>query len=68
MPRFLVRVTRSTDEEYADVDVEAIGADQAIRLAIGEVQGNPAYFFGEEAAPTYYVDPMDEPKELDDEP
>lgn len=64
MTKYLVRVTRSTDGEYADIEVKANNVEQAKEKAIFDARINEDMFFGERAEPRFYVDEMDEVEEV----
>lgn len=62
LPTWQVRVTRSTDDEHADIEVSAASSEEAIERAIREAAANEAMYFGDAPAPRFYVDQMDEPE------
>jgi hypothetical protein len=62
LPLWQVRVTRSTDDEYANLEVRAETKEQAIELAIADAAKNEAMYFGDAPAPRFFVDMMDEPE------
>ncbi len=61
--KYLVRVTRSSDEEWADVPVEADDWEKAKKKAIAEVILDPNKWFGDPPMPRYYVAYMDDDEE-----
>lgn len=64
---YTVRVTRSTDLEWADIEVKAIDVEEAKTLAIREAVIFENLHFNETPEPSFYIDPMDEPEEPEEE-
>lgn len=59
---WLVRVTRSTDDDHADIEVKATSSEEAVELAVKEAAANEALYFGDAPTPRFFVDDMDEPE------
>lgn len=56
MRQFMVRVIRSTDDDYADVVVDADTEKEAEANALAVVEAYPNSYFDEPEPPKYYVD------------
>lgn len=65
MRQFMVRILRDTDDDYADVVVDAEGEEEAKITALRIVKASPDQWFGEPPEPTYAVDPSSDVEELD---
>jgi len=63
MKHFMVRVLRSTDDDYADVVVKADEIGIAEKIAVDLVTADPSQFFGEPET-HYYVDPSQDTEEV----
>lgn len=64
MPKYLVRVTRDSDEDWADVVVAAPDPATAKFIAVEEVLGKPYRYFDSPPPPRYYVADRDEPEDV----
>lgn len=56
MPKFNVRILRSYEEEFVDIDVEASSAEAAKNKALKEARSNACLYFGATPEPEYSVD------------
>lgn len=64
--QFMVRIIRDSDEDYADVVVDAESEDEAKGIALAEVQNNPEKWFDEPPKPRYLVDPSSDVEDVTD--
>ena len=64
MRQFMVRIVRSTDEEYTDLVVDAQDEEQAKRIAQEIVEKNPSLYFSDPEMPTYRPDPMSDVEDV----
>lgn len=64
MTKYMVRVTRDCDAEWADVVVTAPDPETAKYLAVEEVVSKSYHYFDSPPPPRYYVDAMDEPEDV----
>lgn len=62
--RFMVRILRSSDEEYVDMVVDAESEDEAKSISLCLVKANPFVYFGEPDEPAYYVDPTSDVEDV----
>jgi hypothetical protein len=60
---YIVRVTRSFEDEYADIDVRATSWKAAKKKAIAEVEKDPDSYFGDDPDATIHVDAADDDEE-----
>lgn len=65
MTQFMVRILRDTDEDYADVVVDADDEAEAKELALAIVRKKPSQWFDTPQPPTYSVDEASDVEELD---
>lgn len=65
MKQFMVRILRDTDEDYADVVVDAETEFSAKMIALNLVNANPGQWFGEPPQPKYLIDESSDVEELD---
>jgi len=56
MPDFMVRIMRSSDDDFADVAVTAETEDEAASLALSIVRHDPSQWFDVPAQPIYFID------------
>lgn len=54
--QFMVRILRDTDEEYADVVVDAKSEKEASTIALNLVKEQPDQYFDDPKPPKYRVD------------
>lgn len=64
MKQFMVRIMRDSDEEYADIVVDALSGAEASAKALKIVEADPNAFFGEPETPQFYVDPSSEVEDV----
>lgn len=48
-----VRVSRSFEEEYLDIEVQASSEEEAEQLALAEAKAKPHLYFGAGGSPSY---------------
>lgn len=65
MKQFMVRVLRDTDEDHADVVVDAETEASAKIIALELVNANPSQWFSEPPQPKYLIDESSDIEELD---
>jgi hypothetical protein len=65
LKQFMVRVLRDTDEDHADVVVDAETEASAKIIALDLVKANPAQWFSEPPQPRYLIDESSDVEELD---
>ncbi|MEL4071700.1 hypothetical protein WKW50_16265 [Ochrobactrum sp. GPK 3] len=66
MRQFMVRILRDTDEDYADVVVDADDEDCAEKTALNLVRANPDQWFDCPPQPKYLVDPASDVDDVSD--
>ena len=66
MRQYMVRILRSTDDDWADVVVNAKNEHYAKALALYDVSSDPESWFGDPAVPTYYLDDSTEVEDVTD--
>lgn len=64
MKQFKVRILRDTDEDYADVVVDAKTEFSAKMIALNLVKANPSQWFGEPPEPKYLIDPFSDVEDV----
>jgi len=62
--QFMVRILRDTDEEYADIVVDAESEFQAKMIALNIVNKRPGLYFGDPADPQYIIDPSSDVEDV----
>lgn len=66
MRQFMVRILRDTDEDYADVVVDAEEEASAKETALNIVRANPDQWFDCPPQPKYIVDPSSDVEDVSD--
>lgn len=64
--QFMVRILRDTDEDYADVVVDADDEASAMETALNLVRANPDQWFDYPPQPKYIVDPSSDVEDVSD--
>lgn len=64
--QFMVRILRDTDEDYADVVVDADDEASAKEVALNIVRANPDQWFDYPPQPKYIVDPSSDVEDVSD--
>jgi hypothetical protein len=64
--QFMVRILRDTDDDYADVVVDAEDEESAKVIALNIVNANPGQWFDEPPLPKYIVDPTSDVEDVTD--
>ncbi|WP_313666115.1 hypothetical protein [Shinella sp.] len=64
--QFMVRILRDTDEDYADVVVNADDETSAKEVALNLVRANPDQWFDCPPQPEYIIDPSSEVEDVSD--
>ncbi|MFK4060780.1 hypothetical protein [Brucella anthropi] len=64
MRQFLVRILRDTDEDYADVVVDADDEASAKETALSIVRANPDRWFDYPPQPKYVIDPSSDVEDV----
>lgn len=64
--QFMVRILRDTDEDYADVVVDADDEASAKEMALNLVRANPDQWFDYPPPPKYIVDPASDVEDVSD--
>lgn len=62
--QFMVRILRDTDEDYADVVVDAETEFSAKMIALNLVKANPAQWFDKPPEPKYLIDPASDVEDV----
>lgn len=65
--KFMVRILRNADKDYADVVVEAEDKSSAKELALIIVKANPDIWFDDPDKPQYFVDDESEVEDVTDD-
>lgn len=64
--QFMVRILRDTDEDYADVVVDAADEESAKEIALNIVRANPDQWFDYPPPPKYIIDPASDVEDVSD--
>lgn len=62
--QFMVRILRDTDEDYADVVVDAETEFSAKMIALNLVNKRPDLWFSDQKPPKYLIDPSSDVEDV----